>query len=125
MKNKKKQRRFSHLSQRDRDRIEDLRFHCTTIKDIACILGRDKGTISRELREYTNKHHRYRATKAHKTATENRKGSKAVGMKIEKYPILKQRIVRELKELRAPDEIAGRMKRVGSIPRVGTNAIYT
>jgi IS30 family transposase len=92
--------------------------------DIARILGRDKGTISRELKKYTNKHHRYRATVAQKTAQAQRTGSKVVGMKIEGNPLLKARIIRELKELRSPDEIVGRMKRDEVSPRVGTNAIY-
>lgn len=115
---------FKHLTQYDRDRIEKLRFHRTSIVDIAKILGRDKGTISRELKKHTNKHNRYKATKAQDLAEEKRAGSKAVGMKIEKYPALKRYIITELKALRAPDEIAGRMKRDGITPRVGTNAIY-
>lgn len=45
-------------------------------------------------------------------------------MKIEANPELKQYIITELKRLRSPDEIAGRMKRAGCTPRVGTNAIY-
>ncbi len=115
---------FRHLSQYERDRIEKLQFHLTSIVDIARILGRDKGTISREIKKYTNKHHRYKATKAHKTAKEKRKGSKVVGMKIEANPVLKKRIIHDLKEFRAPDEIAGRMKKDSVVPRVGTNAIY-
>jgi IS30 family transposase len=45
-------------------------------------------------------------------------------MKIESNPVLKERIIKELKELRSPDEIAGRMKRESLTVRVGTNAIY-
>lgn len=119
-----KRKSFKHLTQYDRDRIEKLRFHRTSIVEIAKILGRDKGTISREIKKYTNKHNRYNATTAQKVAEENRQGSKVVGMKIEKYPELKRHIIIELKALRAPDEIAGRMKRDGIVPRVGTNAIY-
>ena len=115
---------FKHLTQYERDRIEKLRFHRTSIVDIAKILGRNKGTISREIQRYTNKHHRYKATKAQERAEGNRQGSKVVGMKIEANPVLKQHIINELKALRAPDEIAGRMKRDGIAPRVGTNAIY-
>ena len=119
-----KRQPFKHLTQYDRDRIEKLRFHRTSIVDIAKILGRDKGTISRELKKYTNKHHRYKATKAHEKAQAKRVGSKSVGMKIEQYPALKNHIIKQLKKLRSPDEIAGRLKRGGITPRVGTNAIY-
>jgi IS30 family transposase len=45
-------------------------------------------------------------------------------MKIEKYPELKKRIIKELKELRSPDEIAGRMTQDKVVPRIGTNALY-
>ena len=119
-----KRKPFKHLTQYERDRIEKLRFHRTSLVDIATILGRDKGTISRELKKHTNKHHRYRATKAQELAEERRVGSKVVGMKIEGNPALKRYIISELKRLRSPDEIAGRMKREGVSPRVGTNAIY-
>ena len=115
---------FKHLTQYERDRIENMRRNGIHTGDIAITLGRDKGTISRELKKYTNKHHRYKATPAQKSAEAARKGSKQVGMKIEGYPALKARIIRELKALRSPDEIAGRMKKEGCVPRVGTNAIY-
>ncbi len=119
-----KRKPFKHLTQYERDRIEKLRFHRTSIVDIAKILGRDKGTISRELKKHTNKHHRYKAGKAQELAEEKRVGSKVVGMKIEGNEDLKRHIISELKRLRSPDEIAGRMKREGVTPRVGTNAIY-
>jgi IS30 family transposase len=115
---------FIHLTQYERDRIEQLRFYGTKAGAIALILGRDKGTISRELAKYTNAHHRYRATSAQNDAETARKGSKQVGMKIEHYARLRERIICELKQLRSPDEIAGRMKQEGCVPRVGTNAIY-
>jgi IS30 family transposase len=119
-----KRKPFKHLTQYERDRIEKLRFHCTSIVDIAKILGRDKGTISREIKKHTNKHHRYKAGKAQEMAEERRVGSKVVGMKIEGNPNLKRYIISELKRLRSPDEIAGRMKKENVSPRVGTNAIY-
>lgn len=115
---------FRHLSQYERDRIENMRRHFVRPRQIAETLGRDKSTISRELKKYTNKHHRYRATPAQKRAEEKRQGSKAVGMKIERHPSLRRRIIVALQELRSPDEIAGRMKRRGVAPRVGVSAIY-
>lgn len=115
---------FNHLTQDERDRIENMRRNGIHAGDIAKTLGRDKGTVSRELKKYTSKHQNYTATKAQKGAEAKRKGSKAVGMKIEKHPKLRARIIRELKALRSPDEIAGRMKQEQYTPRVGTNAIY-
>lgn len=45
-------------------------------------------------------------------------------MKIAGDPLLRRHIIRELKKLRSPDEIAGRMKKEGVLPRIGKNAIY-
>ena len=39
--------------------------------------------------------------------------------------LIKQRIIKELKDLQSPDGIAGRMKDEKLVVRVGTNAIYT
>lgn len=121
---KHKRKSFKQLSQYERDRIESLRYYGTKLSGIARTLERDKSTISRELSAYTNKHGRYHAAQAEKKSEEKRKGSKAVGMKIEANKPLKHHIIDELKQLRSPDEIAGRMKKENISPRVGTNAIY-
>ena len=119
-----KRKSFKQLSQFERDRIESLWFHGASASDIATTLERNKGTISRELKRYTNKHGRYKAKAAQEKAGYKRKGSKAVGMKIESNPELKQHIISQLRSLRSPDEIAGRMKKEGYSPRVGKGAIY-
>lgn len=49
--NKKTQKTYSHLSQNERDRIEILKNQGYSNKDIAEVLGRDHGTISREIRK--------------------------------------------------------------------------
>ena len=123
MKNNKR-KSFKQLNQLERDRIQNLRYFGAKAIDIARTLERDKGTVSRELKRYTNKHDRYNSTIAQKKAREKRKGSKAIGMKIESNPSLKKHIIEELKDLRSPDEIAGRMKTKKMSPHVGTNAIY-
>lgn len=117
-------REFRHLTDRDRDRIQDLYVWGHTQKEIAETLGVDPGTVSRELNRYGRKTWRYSATRAKKDAQEKREQSKQAGMKIEAHPELKRRIIRELKKLRSPDEIAGRLKKDGVLPRVGKNAIY-
>lgn len=120
----KKREVFKHLTEQDRDRIHALYGYGHGQGDVARVLGVNKGTISRELARYGRKTCRYSASRAQKDANEKRKHSKRPGMKIEADPDLKRFIVRELKRLRSPDEIVGRMKRDGITPRVGTAAIY-
>ena len=119
----KTSRTFRHLNQRDRDRIHALYGNGHRQQDIADVLGVDPGTISRELARYGRKTWRYSATRAQEDADDKRANSKCAGMKIEAYPELKRHIIRELKCLRSPDEIAGRMKQEGLPLRVGTTAI--
>lgn len=123
-KEKKRRRSFRHLNQNDRDRIEALLLAGHKQKDIAIVLKVDKSAISREIKKRKQKNGHYGATVAHAKARVKRQRSKYQGMKIEKYPELKQRIITELKDHRSPDEISGRMKREKVTPRANTNAIY-
>lgn len=50
---KKAQKTYSHLSQNERDRIDILRSQGYSIRDVAKVLGRDHGTISRELQKHS------------------------------------------------------------------------
>lgn len=120
----KKRKDFRHLTARDRDRIHALYGYGHTQKDIAEVLGVDPSAISRELNRYSRSTWRYSADRAQKDAEEKRSHSKRPGMKIADDPVLKQFIIKELKRLRSPDEIAGRMRADNIIPRVGKNAIY-
>ena len=120
----KKREAFRHLTARDRDRIHALYGHGHSQRDIAGVVGVHKGTISRELRRYGKSTWRYSAQRAQDDAEEKRSQSKRPGMKIADDPDLKRYIIQELKRLRSPDEIAGRMKRDGMHPRASKNAIY-
>jgi len=120
----KKREQFRHLNQLDRDRIHALYGNGHKQKDIAGVLGVNPGTISRELARYGRKTWRYSAKRAQEDAEEKRKNSKHAGMKIEACPELRQYIIEQLKKLRSPDEIAGRMRSIGATPRVDKNAIY-
>jgi transposase, IS30 family len=124
MQKTQKRDHFTHLQQKHRDRIHALYLDGHKQKDIAEVLGVTPGTISRELHRYGKTTWRYSSVRAQRDAEEKRTHSKCDGMKVEKYPELKQRIIKELKELRAPDEIAGRMREEKLPVRVGTNAIY-
>ena len=120
----KKRTPFKHLTSSDRDRLHALYMHGHTQNDMADILGVHKSTITRELARYGRTTWRYNATRAQKDAEEKRTHSKRPGMKIAEDARLRRYLIRQLKKLRSPDEIAGRMKKEGLHPRVGTNAIY-
>lgn len=124
MQKTQKRESFTHLNQKHRDRIHALYLDGHKQKYIAEILGVNPGTISRELHRYGKTTWRYSSLRAQKDAEEKRTHSKCDGMKIESNLVLKERIIQELKELRSPDEIAGRMKLEKLSVRVGTNAIY-
>jgi IS30 family transposase len=119
-----KRKAFRHLIAGDRDRIHALYGYGYTRKAIADVLGVHKSTVTRELARYGRKTWRYSATRAQEDAEEKRAHSKRPGMKVAEHPEMRRYIIQQLKRLRSPDEIAGRMKRVGVHPRVGTNAIY-
>lgn len=119
-----KTRQFRHLNQSDRDRLEALLNAGHNQREIADILGVDKGTISREIRKRKLKNGHYEAITAQHKARVKRKHSKFQGMKIEKYPCLAISIIVELKNSRSPGEIAGRMERENISPRVNANSIY-
>jgi len=120
----KKRKSFRHLNHKDRDRIHALYMHGHKQKDIAKILEIDPSTISRELNRYKRKTYKYNAQRAQNDADKKRLNSKRVGMKIESCSELKKYIIKELKRLRSPDEISGRMKKNNIEPRICTNAIY-
>jgi len=123
---KKQPRRktFHHLNQSDRDRIQALVDAGHLQKEVAQILQVDKGTVSREIAERKRKNGRYEATTAQHKAYVKRLYAKYQGMKIEKYPDLKDWIISQLEANRSPDEIAGRMKKEQWSVRISKNAIY-
>lgn len=122
-KKRKKRKPFRHLRQPDRDRIQALLDAGHNQEEVAAILQFDAGAISREIKR-KQKDGRYVAAAAEHKAGVKRSNSKYQGMKIEKHPQLRADIISLLKQLRSPDEIAGRMKLEKRTVRVNANAIY-
>src|SRR3989338_615218 len=120
----KKRQSFRHIRDSDRDRIQALRDRCHSQKEIAEVLGFSESAISRELDRNPTRVCRYVADRASAHSEEKRSHSKYPGMKIEAYPEMRRFIIHALKKLRSPDEIAGRLKKNGVMPRIGKNAIY-
>ena len=117
-------KKFIHLTQHHRDRIEALIDQGETQKEIAKILKVNESTISREITKRRKRTGIYDADTAGHKAQVKRSNSKYQGMKVERNTELRKYIIQELKVPRSPDEIAGRMKQEKRKDRVGKDAIY-
>lgn len=118
MKKKDTPKQYQHLAQTERDRIQALLAAGHKQKEIASILKRDAGTISREIKRNRRKIRKkggtrdgpYEATPAHHKAYVKRKYSKYQGKKIQEDSSLRQCIIEGLQLFWSPDEISGRMR---------------
>lgn len=121
------------LSQFERDRIEAMHKAGIPQKDIAQVLGRDKGTISREISKNAKKVFipgcgwkvdRYVASAAQIKAQVRRALASYKGKKINENPFLERYIVWGLEQGWNPDEISGRMKKDKLLFYASKTAIY-
>ena len=120
------------LNQFERDRIEALLNAGHGQKEIARVLERDKGTISREIKR--NRRRRrvkggivecsYQSSCAQHKAYVRHKYAKYQGKKINEDKQLKRYIVNGLKQCWNPDEISGRMKSTSQLFYASKTAIY-
>ena len=117
-------KKYQHLDQFDRDRIQALLDSGTKQIDIAEIIRVHKGTISREIANRKRMNGHYEAGTAEHKARISRGNSKYQGMKIERNPDLKKFIIKQLIQKRSPDEIAGRMEKEKIYPCIGKDAVY-
>lgn len=114
----KKTKKYRHLDQAKRDRLQAMLDSGHKQKDIAKILGVDPGTVSREIQRNRRKirkkggtiNGKYEATVAEHKALVWREASKYQGKKIEEDNALRAYIIEKLKLYWNPDEIAGHMK---------------
>lgn len=120
------------LSQFERDRIEAMFNAGHEQKDIAKVLDRDKGTISREIDRNRRKIRKknvtvdgkYESSVAQHKAYCRRKYAKYQGKKINENNALKKYIVDGLRQCWNPEEIAGRMEESGVPFYASKTAIY-
>lgn len=125
-------RRYHHLSQNDRDRIQALLDAGVNEAEIARIIGRHKSTVGREIARnkrvrgdipVTNRE-QYQASTANHKAYVTRKYAKYQGKKIQENRELRAHVIRGLKAHWNPDEIAGSMKQQGLLFYASKTAIY-
>lgn len=124
--------KYTHLSQFERDRIEALLNGNHKQKDIAFILGRDKSTISREIKKYKLKRSRkwtpnkegYDSELAQLKAKVKRSNAKYQGKKINENKELREYIIEKLRAGWSPDDISGRLREERKPFYASKNLIY-
>jgi len=125
-------KKYPHLSQYERDRIDALLNSGHTQKDTAQVLARDPSTISREVKRNRRRRRtrqgviwgKYEASVAQLKQYNRRRNAKYQGKKIENNFKLKQYIITGLKDHWSPDEISGKMKSDGEPFYASKNLIY-
>lgn len=115
--------KYAHLSLSERLEIEILNGKGYSQHDIAQVLGRDSGTICRELSRKTNG--TYVAQKAHHKAYVARKYAKYQGMKVNEDMKLNEYVTKHLRLGWSPEQIAGRLVSERGLRRVSHTAIYS
>jgi len=99
---------YKHLSSEERDKIAYLRAQDKSISDIAEIIGRNKATISREIKRNRSPiYDVYLANKAHERALK-RKHESVQRQRI-RNPLVRSYIMKKLKLKWSPELISGRL----------------
>jgi len=105
----KKAKKYGHIKKAERSEIAILLKKRYSHGDIAGVLNRDKGTISREIKKNST-NGVYDPEKAHAKARIKRMYSKYQGMKVVGNKELKNYVEEKMKEDWSPEEISGRIK---------------
>jgi len=116
-------RLYKHLTEEERDRLSLLKAQGMTLRSIAKVIGRDVGTISRELKRNTLPivAAEYLSHKAQERAD----ARKVVGHERKRLrtPGLRTFVTNMLQQGWSPERIAGRWKKLGHEP-ISHEAIY-
>ena len=124
----KKKGQYKQLKIYDRDRIEALLNRGYKQKEIAKVLQRDEGTISREIKRGSKKlpcgKYVYIAKYAQFKARNRERDAKRQWSKINKNEDLRKYIIDKLEDYQSPETISGRMKEDGEIFYASKSCIY-
>ena len=114
---------YKQLSSEERDKIAVLRAHGLSLADIAQVIGRDKSTISRELRR--NKAPIYNVYLPHKAdARAKMRKEQASKRPRLKDSMIKEYVIAKLKLGWSPEQIAGRLSKDHPNLSISHEAIY-
>lgn len=119
-----KQRKYNHLTKEERLELSILLEKGYSLREVAKVLKRNPGTLSREIKNNSVKGV-YEPKKAQHKAYVKRKDSKFQGMKVVSSKELKNYVEEKLQEDWSPEQIAGRIKNVETqIKYASKNGIY-
>lgn len=119
-----KKKKYGHITKEERLEISILLNRKYSYADIAKALGKNKGTISREIKRNSTSRV-YDPRKAQHKAYVKRRYSKYQGMKVAENDKLRKYIEEKLKEDWSPEEISGRIKKIDKhIKYISFRGIY-
>jgi transposase, IS30 family len=114
---------YHHLNQEERDQLAVMRGQGKTLREMAQVLGRSFGTLSRELRRNEGTLERYFPHAAQRKAAQRASLSHR-SQRLE-HPGLRQRVWTLLEKGWSPELISGRLKHYEpELPSVSPEAIY-
>mgnify|MGYP001563310268 CR=1 FL=1 len=117
------EKRYNHLSLEERDKITVMKSEGKAISEIARVIGRNKGTISRELgRNSSSDYKLYLSHRAHGRA-EQRKREACKRTRLKNSQILAY-VHSKLKEGWSPEQISGRIETEHPGLSISYEAIY-
>lgn len=114
---------YTQLSQEEREKLFIMRKQGATYRNIAIALNRDHSTLVREYNRNTKSVELgYLPDSAHQLALERKARH---GRKIDRYPKLKEEIIKLMREDRySPEIISGRLKKQGAKITISSESIY-
>lgn len=116
-------KRYNHLSLEERDKITVMRSEGKAISEIARVIGRNKGTISRELRRNSSSEYKLYLSHRAQGRAEQRKREACERPRLKNSQILGY-VQNKLKEGWSPEQIAGRIKKEHECLSISHEAIY-
>jgi IS30 family transposase len=116
-------KRYNHLSLEERDKITVMKSEGKAISEIARVIGRNKGTISRELQRNSSSEYKLYLSHRAQGRAEQRKQEACERPRLKNNRI-KLYVRNKLSEGWSPEQISGRIKKEHACFSISHEAIY-
>jgi len=114
--------KYQHLTIEDREKIQELLWQNTSVREIARVIGRSPSSVTREINRNIPLKRSYRPRLANERALKKRK---CRGRKLRlKNTFIRRYVVSQLKAGLSPEQISGRLHRDHPDQSISTEAIY-